>query len=85
MAFPQSPAQLPSHRWRWFAAAACAALVVFAMLPKHRDVSRKHPDIMAIISSTQSVIARLSIEPLSTIPAWASPTASLLDEPRIFQ
>ena len=82
--FPQPPARLSPHHWRWLAAAAaCAALVVFAMLPKPRDASRARPDIAAIISSTQSAIARLSIEPPSLFPAWASPTASLLDPPRI--
>ena len=82
--FPQPPARLSPHYWRWLAAAAaCAALVVFAMLPKHRDASRARPDIAAIIASTQSHIARLSIEPPTLFPAWASPTASLLDPPRI--
>ena len=83
-AFPQPTARPSPHYWRWLAAAAaCAALIVSAMLPKHRDASRARPDIAAIISSTQSAIARLSVEPPSLFPAWASPTASLLDPPRI--
>src|SRR5882757_4174852 len=48
------PAQLSPHYWRWLAAtAACAALAVLAMLPKHRNSSRAQPDLAATISSTQ--------------------------------
>jgi len=37
--FPQPPARLSLHRWRWFAAiAAGAALVVFALLTKQERV-----------------------------------------------
>lgn len=81
--FPPPPAQLSTHYWRWLAAAACAALVVFAMLPKHRDASRAIPDLAATISSTQSAIARLSVEPPSLFPAWASVTDAMLDQPRL--
>lgn len=74
------------HHWRWLAAtAACAALVALALLPAHRDSSQTQPDIADTISSTQGAIARLSIEPPSLFPAWSSPTASLLDLPRIPQ
>ena len=79
--FPQPPAP---HYWRWLAAtAACAALAVLAVLPSHRKTPRAQPDIAAVISSTQIHISRISVEPPSLFPAWASPTASLLDEPRI--
>ena len=81
--FPCSPAQSSRHYWRWFAAAACAALLVFAMMPRHRNLSRTRPDVAAACSSAQEAIARLSVEPPSSFPAWASPTASLLDQPRI--
>lgn len=84
MTFPRPAARPSPHYWRWLGAtAACAALVMSAMLLKHRDASHGHPDIVATISSTQNAIARLSIEPPSLFPAWASPTDSLLDEPRI--
>ena len=80
--FPRPRARLSPHFWRWLAAtAACAALVVLALFPSHRDASRARPDFAAAISSTQSAIARLSVEPASVLPAWISPTASLLDQP----
>ena len=84
--FPRPPARLSTHYWRWFGAtAACAALVVFAMLSRPRNSSRARPDLADTISSTKSAIARLSIEPPSSFPAWMSPTASLRDQPRIPQ
>lgn len=84
--FPQPPARLFPHYWRWLgAAAACAALVVLAILPKRRDDSRPLPDVAAAISTAQNAIARLSVEPPATLPAWMSPTASLLDQPQIPQ
>ena len=64
-------------------AAGVALLLVIVVIFTRREPSRAHPDIAAIISSTQSHIARLSVEPPSLFPAWASPTASLLDPPRI--
>ncbi len=82
--FPRPSARLSPRYWGWLAAtAACAALIVFSMLPKHRNSVRVRPDIVAAISATESAIARLSVEPPSLFPAWASPTASLLDQPRI--
>lgn len=84
--FPRPPARLSPHYWRWLAAtAACAALLVFAMLPRHRGPSPSRPDVAVTISSAQSAIARLSYEPPSTLPAWMSPTASMLDQPRLPQ
>ena len=84
--FPRPFARSSPRYWRWFAAAAaCVALVVFVMLPRHRDSSRARPDLAATISSSRSAIARFSVEPPSLFPAWASPTASMLDQPRIPQ
>jgi anti-sigma-K factor RskA len=85
-AFPQPAARLSLHYWRWLAAtAACAALAVLALHPRHRDALRERPDLVATISSTQNAIARLSVEPPASLPAWMSPTASMLDQPRIPQ
>jgi hypothetical protein len=82
--FPCSPAQSSPHYWHWLAAAtACAALLVFAILPRHRNPVRMRPDVAAACYSAQEAIARLSVEPTSSIPVWASPTASMLDQPRI--
>ncbi len=78
--FPCSPAHSSPHYWRWFAAAAaCAALLAFAMAPRHRNASRTRPDVAAACSSAQEAIARISVEPPSSFPAWESPTASMLD------
>ena len=55
------------------------------MLPRHRNPSRLRPDVAAACSSAQEAIARLSVEPASSLPAWVSPTASMLDQPRIPQ
>ena len=82
--FPGSPAQSSLHYWPWLAAAtACAALLLLAIVPRHRDPMRTRPDIAAACSSAQEAITRLSLEPTSSIPVWASPTASMLDQPRI--
>ncbi len=81
---PRSSAWVTPHYWRWLAAtAACAALLVLSMLPKHRDSYRMAPDLATTMSSTQNAIARLSLEPASSIPAWMSPTASMLELPEI--
>ena len=77
------PAQSSPHRWRWLAAAACVALVMIWTLHGLRNPSPKRPDVAAACSSAQEATARLSIEPTSSIPVWASPTASMLDQPRI--
>ena len=85
-ASPRSLAHSSPHHWRWFAAvAACAALVAFVMVSRHRNPSRTRPDVAAACSSAQEAIARLSVEPPSSFPAWESPTASMLDQPRIPQ
>lgn len=65
------------------AAAACVTLVLIGRLLTHDKPSRARPDVVATISSTHRDIARLSVEPASPLPAWMSPTASLLDPPRI--
>jgi len=41
------------------------------------------PDIAAVITSSQGAIARLSLDATSALPAWMSPTASLLESPRV--
>ena len=86
--FPRSHARSSPHCGRWLAAtaaAACAALLVFGMLPGHDSPSPTRPDVAAACSSTQEAIARLAVEPPSAFPEWASPTASMLDQPPIPQ
>ena len=83
-ACPCSPAPSSPHHGRWFAtAAACTAVLLLALLPGHRDPSQTCPDAAAACSSAQEAIARLSVEPPSSFPAWVSPTASMLDQPSI--
>jgi anti-sigma factor RsiW len=69
------------HYGRWLiAAVACAVLFTFAWLLRHRIPSQQtNPDVAAACASTQEAIKQLSVEPSSSFPAWASPTASMLD------
>jgi anti-sigma factor RsiW len=71
--------------WRWAAATAMAALFVFAMLPRVPKPVRTGQDVSAAISSSQNAIARLALDTPSALPAWMSPTASLLEPPTIPQ
>ncbi len=75
----------PRHR-RWAAAAAAiAALVVFAALPRATKPLRGTPDVAAAIASSQDAVARLAFDTSSVLPAWMSPTASLLEAPTVPQ
>jgi anti-sigma factor RsiW len=79
---PRAPLRL----WGWAAAAAgIAALVVFSMLPGAPKHVRTGQDVAAAITSSQNAIARLSFDTASALPAWMSPTASLLEPPTIPQ
>jgi hypothetical protein len=81
---PRRLARSSAHRWRWLAAAAAsAALVVIAVWVKHHSPSQESLDVATACAPTQAAIARLSIEPPASFPAWVSPTASMLDQPRI--
>jgi anti-sigma factor RsiW len=72
--------------WRWAAAAAAiAALVVFAKLPRVPKPLRTGQDAAAAITSSQNAIARLAFDTTSALPAWMSPTASLLEAPTVPQ
>jgi anti-sigma factor RsiW len=84
-AVPRAPVKTLPHYWRWLAAAAtaCAVLVMFAMLPRHRKPPQTRPDVAAACDSAQEAIARLSVEQPSSFPAWVSPTAPILDQPQI--
>jgi hypothetical protein len=78
--FPGSSDRPSPHYWRWLAAtAACAALLILALVPGHRHSSGLAPNAAAEISSIQNTIAQISIAPDSSIPAWMSPTDSMLD------
>jgi anti-sigma factor RsiW len=82
--FARSPAQSAPRYWRWLAAAAASVgLVMTGTLLRHRNPTRARPDVSAACALTQESIARLSVAPTSSFPAWASPTASMLDQPPI--
>jgi hypothetical protein len=68
-------------RFRWWpiaAAAACLALALGVGLHPHRKQSPAGADLAAVIESTQDAIAQIPT-PSPPLPAWMSPTASLLD------
>jgi anti-sigma factor RsiW len=70
------------HLWRWAtAAAAMAALILFAMLPRAPKPASAGQNVAAAITSSQNAIARLAFDTTSALPAWMSPTASLLEPP----
>lgn len=74
---PMPGRKLPRYG-RWFAgAAACASLILCAVLSRILDRPQSRPDVDAACCSTQAAIASLSAEPPS-FPAWMSPTAPLL-------
>jgi hypothetical protein len=50
---------------------------------KRLDVSRAQPDLAAATASAHAAIARLPAGVPPVLPAWMSPTASLLDQPAI--
>jgi hypothetical protein len=87
-AFPargaRRPAQAPLSRplWRWLApAAACAALLLVGLLYERRGAARGRADLNAVTLSARAAISRLPARVPPPIPAWMSPTASLLGEP----
>jgi hypothetical protein len=78
--FPRPSVRPAPRAWRWRAAAtASAALIMFALLARHRAVAPERPDIAAVTASTHTAISRLHADVPSVLPAWMSPTASLLD------
>ena len=82
-AFLHLPEQSSPHYWRWFAAAAaCVAFVMYEILSLQRMPARMPPDVAAACSAARSAIAQLSVEVPAAFPAWASPTAWMLEPPR---
>lgn len=73
-------------RWRALAAAAaCVASVFIVGLLTHRKHSPARPDLAAAIESTRRAIAQMPPPRASALPAWVSPTASMLEPPKGFQ
>ena len=76
----------PRFQWRAFAAAAAVLASVFiAGLLIHRTPSPARMDVAAAIESTQKAIAQMPVPPVSPLPAWISPTASMLEPPKGFE
>lgn len=79
----------PVRSGRWLiptlAAAGVALSLMIAAAITHREPSRPRPDVAAALASSQNSIARLSVETPTLFPAWASPTASILEQPQIPQ
>jgi anti-sigma factor RsiW len=67
------------------AVAACVALLLSSWLMSHFRSSRVERNVAATIASAQQAIAQISVETPSPLPAWMSPTASMLDQPRLPQ
>jgi hypothetical protein len=73
------------RRWILALAAGVALLLVIVANLARREPSRAQPDLAAAIASSRISIVRLSVEPPSLFPAWALPTASMLEGPRMPQ
>ena len=79
--------------WWWRPAlAVVAALAVLALcialwLPRISQNTAQHatppqqPDFAGMLAATRTAVASLSADASSPLPAWMSPTASLLDPP----
>lgn len=81
---PRRSARSRRHYWRWLAgAAACAALAAAATLVGRRPLEQTNSDVDAACASIQEAVTRLSIEQPAAFPSWTSPTASVLDQPRL--
>ena len=79
-------------RWNWWwkplagvAALAVLALCIGLWLPRSSQNIAQHTtpppqtDFDAMLASTRTAVASLSADALSPLPAWMSPTASLLE------
>jgi hypothetical protein len=73
--------------WRapLIAAAACVALLLVGATFMLRRPAHPRDDLTHAFASAQDAISRMPPPPTSSLPAWMSPTASMLDEPRISQ
>ena len=84
-------------KWSWWwrpalsgiAALAVVALCIGLWLPRAAQNIAQHatpppqPDFAEMLASTRTAVASLSADALSPLPAWMSPTASLLDPPSL--
>ena len=77
-------------RWNWWwrpALAGIAALAVIALwIPRASQNTVRHAptpqaDFAALLASSEAAVASLSFDTSSPLPAWMSPTSSLLDPP----
>ena len=61
----------------------CAGLLLVLVMLTRREPSPSQPALLATIDSAQESIASFSLETVAPLPAWISPTASLLQPPRL--
>jgi len=74
----------PLPGWRLVPAlGAGMALLTAVLIFAHREPRHPSPDFAAVIASTENSIASFAMEPTAVLPGWISPTASLLDPPRL--
>ena len=90
LAVPPAPSRArPLYQWLgWSSMAAAAVGLALALIGTPFTQVKPSPsraDLATEIRSSRSAIGRLSLKPSSLFPAWASPTAALLDQPRIPQ
>lgn len=80
----------PGHRPAWWllwtaTGVTCAGLLILGAIHSFHKPAQPRLDVASAIASSQNSIARFSVEPPTLFPAWASPTASMLEPPRIPQ
>ena len=61
----------------------CAGLLLVLMMLTRRESAPTQPALLATIDSAEQSIASFSLETVAPLPAWISPTASLLQPPRL--
>ncbi|MFA5056789.1 MAG: hypothetical protein WC485_01635 [Opitutaceae bacterium] len=81
------PPVRPRYGWLGWGSLAAAGAVLgwYWLLSVPRHSSPRRPDLAAAFTATHAAISRLAVEVSPAVPAWASPTAPLLDQPRLPQ
>lgn len=74
--------------WRWAAAVAAVGLALLAVRPlvsprppARQEARVAQPSLDTAMASLQAAVASAPLEPSRALPAWISPTASLLHAP----
>jgi hypothetical protein len=67
---------------RALATGGALLLVIVGVFTRHEH-PRAQLDVASAVASSQDAIARLSLKPPMLFPPWESPTASMLEQPRL--